>query len=55
MNQMIIIHPQPNCSICGEKMEEWIAFANTHQHIECLSKKWSDDLINIIKEGLEKE
>ena len=55
MNQMIIIHPQPNCDICGEKMKEWTAFAKTHHHIECLSKKWADDLIDIVKKSLNKD
>lgn len=49
MERKIIISEQPKCKTCGKLMDEWIQFANEHEHNECRKIRISNDIENIIK------
>ena len=49
-----IISEQPKCKTCGKIMLEWNAFADEHEHIECIAERVSESLMEIIKEQFEK-
>jgi hypothetical protein len=40
---------QPKCKTCGKLMLEWNAWADEHEHIECISKRFSTSLIEKIR------
>lgn len=48
-----IISEQPKCKTCGKVMLEWNAFADEHEHIECIVNRVSESLMEIIKEQFE--
>jgi len=52
MERKIIISEQPKCKTCGKLMLEWNAFANEHEHVECISERISTSLIEIVKKQL---
>lgn len=52
MERKIIISEQPKCKYCGELMIEWNAWADEHEHIECMSERISENLIKIVKQQL---
>ncbi len=54
MERKIIISEQPKCKTCGKLMLEWNAWADEHEHVECLSERISISLIEIVKKQLEK-
>ena len=45
----LIISPQPKCKTCGKPMNEWNPFADSHEHVSCISDRISNKLIDIIK------
>ena len=49
MERKLIISKQPKCKTCGKLMLEWNSFADEHEHIECISERISENLIEIIK------
>lgn len=53
MDMKIIISEQPKCKICGKPLLEWNAWADEHEHIECIAERISTSLIEIIKKQLE--
>jgi hypothetical protein len=46
-----IISERPMCKSCGIPMKEWDPFAEEHEHIECISNRISNNLLEIIKES----
>lgn len=52
MERKIIISKQPKCKTCGGFMAQWNAFANQHEHVECISERVSNQLIEIVKKQL---
>jgi hypothetical protein len=53
MDRKLIISEQPNCKTCGNKMLEWNAFAEVHEHIECSAERISASLFEILKKQFE--
>lgn len=53
METKIIISKQPKCKTCGKLMLEWNAWADEHEHIECIAERISTSLIEIIKKQME--
>lgn len=53
MERKIIISEQPKCKTCGKLMLEWNAWADEHEHVECIAERISTSLIEIIKKQLE--
>lgn len=53
MERKIIISEQPNCKTCGKLMLEWNAWADEHEHVECIAERISTSLIEIVKKQLE--
>ena len=53
MERKLIISKQPKCKTCGKLMEEWNAFTEEHEHIECISERISASLVEILKNQLE--
>ncbi len=54
MEKKIIILEQPKCKTCGKLMLEWNAWADEHEHVECIAERISTSLIEIVKKQLEK-
>lgn len=54
MERKTIISEQPSCKTCGILMLEWDAFAEEHEHIECLSERISGHFAEIFKKEFEK-
>lgn len=52
MERKIIISEQPKCKTCGKLMLEWNAWADEHEHFECISERISTSLIEIVKKQL---
>ncbi len=52
MERKTIISKQPKCKTCGKLMLEWNAFADEHEHIECIAERISASLIEIVKKQL---
>jgi hypothetical protein len=52
MERKTIISEQPKCKTCGKLMLEWNAWADEHEHIECVAKRISTSLIEIVKKQL---
>ena len=53
MDRKLIISEQPKCKTCGNKMREWNAFAEVHEHIECSAERISASLVEILKKQFE--
>ena len=49
METKIIISEQPKCKTCGKLMLEWNAWADEHEHIECMAERISTSLIEIVR------
>ena len=49
MEIKIIISEQPKCKTCGKLMLEWNAWADEHEHVECIAERISTSLIEIVK------
>jgi len=54
MDRKLIVSEQPKCKTCGNKMLEWNAFADEHEHIECIAERVSASLLEILKKQLGK-
>ena len=52
MERKIIISQQPKCKTCGKPMFEWNAWADEHEHVECIAERISTSLIKIVKKQL---
>jgi len=52
METKIIISPQPKCKTCGNPMNEWNPFADEHEHVNCISERIANAMIEIIKTSL---
>lgn len=52
MDRKIIISQQPKCKTCGKLMLEWNAFADEHEHVECIAQRISESLMQIVKKQL---
>ena len=53
MERKIIISEQPKCKTCGKLMLEWNAWADEHEHVECIAERISTSLIEIVKKQME--
>jgi hypothetical protein len=53
MERKIIISKQPKCKTCGKLMLEWNAWADEHEHVECIAERISTSLIEIVKKQME--
>lgn len=53
MERKTIISEQPKCKTCGKLMLEWNAWADEHEHVECIAERISKSLIEIAKKQLE--
>lgn len=52
MERKIIISEQPKCKTCGKLMLEWNAWADEHEHVECITERISTSLIELVKKQL---
>ena len=52
MERKVIISEQPKCKTCGKLMLEWNAWADEHEHVECIAEHISTSLIEIVKKQL---
>jgi hypothetical protein len=39
-----VFKEKPRCRTCGLEMKSWDPYADTHEHIECITKRFGENM-----------